>query len=130
MPARCQPHHLLWLQVSNKLFAEPASILKQVAAEGRLEGRGGADEATVMDVGAVQVGPRHRTPSLSGHARNLCVRCAPTCTSPVWPATSTRYTLLPLQGMARGVRSSEGQQAALELLQALADGYRLLCLYK
>lgn len=35
-----------------------------------------------------------------------------------------------LQGMARGVRSSEGQQAALELLQGLAEGYRLLCLYR
>lgn len=31
-----------------------------------------------MDVGAVQVGPQHRTSSLSSHARNLCVRCAPT----------------------------------------------------
>ncbi len=35
-----------------------------------------------------------------------------------------------VQGMARGVRSPEGQQAALELLQALGEGYRLLCLYR
>lgn len=28
------------------------------------------------------------------------------------------------------MRSAEGQQAALELLRALAEGYRLLCLYR
>ena len=32
--------------------------------------------------------------------------------------------------MARGQRSPEGQAAALELLQALGEGYRLLCLYR
>lgn len=73
-------------KVSNKLFADPASIVKQVEAEGHAPVQE-ADSAAVMDSGAVQ-------------------------------------------GMARGVRSSEGQQAALELLQGLAEGYRLLCLYR
>ncbi|GAB4814278.1 hypothetical protein N2152v2_001324 [Parachlorella kessleri] len=74
-------------KVSNKLFAEPVSILRQAEGEEQIAAGREADGAAVMDIGAVQ-------------------------------------------GMVRGERSPEGHQAALELLRALAEGYRLLCLYR
>lgn len=76
-------------KVSGKLFAEPASVLKQLRWQGGGSGGGEAGE------------PGSSMADMAG-----------------------------LPGVPRGQRSTEGQAQALPLLQALGEGYRLLCMYR
>lgn len=82
-------------KVSGKLFAEPASVLKQLRWHGG--GEGSSSGSAVAAEG--------------GGGGSLADMAA-------------------LPGVPRGHRSPEGQAQALPLLQALGEGYRLLCMYR
>ncbi len=82
-------------KVSGKLFAEPASVLKQLRWHGGGEGSSGRAAAEGGDSGG-------------GSLADMAA----------------------LPGVPRGHRSPEGQAQALPLLQALGEGYRLLCMYR
>lgn len=82
-------------KVSGKLFAEPASVLKQLRWHGGGEGSSSSGAAAAE----------------GGGGGSLADMAA-------------------LPGVPRGHRSPEGQAQALPLLQALGEGYRLLCMYR
>ncbi|EFN54950.1 hypothetical protein CHLNCDRAFT_24117 [Chlorella variabilis] len=89
-------------KVSNKLFADPASMLKELRwQEG--EAGGGASGS-----GASGGGGGGAAGAAGGSLADVAA----------------------LHGVPRGQRSQEGQQQALPLLQALGEGYRLLCMYR
>lgn len=96
-------------KVSGKLFAEPASVLKQLRWQGGSSGEGSSSgAASSRAAGSGGSGGEHDGGAGGG--------------------TLAGMTALP--GVPRGHRSQEGQQQALPLLYALGAGYRLLCMYR
>ena len=98
-------------KISSKLFADPASVLRQMTVMTTGGAAAGVNGGIGNQQQQQQQQQQHRFLYSAEDAAAL-VNTAAVC------------------GVPRGDRSVEGQAAAVSLLQLVGDGFRLLCMYK